>query len=213
MNPLFLDRELPLFLVGSPVLLLGLAIPYAILKVRDARSEDSDSEIGLKSALYYGFSLGILLSLAGLTFLVYQLFEVSMPTNVAPPSTKMAQNTRVGLGLLASGIPTAVTHLVLILGMTNDRRYPDVRRIFVGWRLVIHGIVVLTAYTYFMVLLFFEDLANVDMSDLRLPMSVLLVWLPSWLIHLVLLRVYQRSVMPRLRMVPPTIPPREEEDG
>jgi hypothetical protein len=217
MNPSVFEREfgVVVLLSGAPMLLLALAIPYAILKMRDARLESNDPEIGLKSALYYGFSLGILLSLVGLTFMVYEALEKGSSSSSSTSSStstwsSLSWGTRTGLGLLASGIPTAVTHLVLILGMTNDRRYPDTRRIFVGWRLAIHSLVVLTAYTAMMLILFLKD-RSVDLSDIQLPLALLIVWLPSWLIHLILLRVYQRAVMPLMRVVSPTIRSRDED--
>ncbi len=165
--------------------------------------------------LDYGFSLGILLSLVGLTFLVYEALEKGSSSSSSTSSStstwsSLSWGTRTGLGLLASGIPTAVTHLVLILGMTNDRRYPDTRRIFVGWRLAIHSLVVLTAYTAMMLILFLKD-RSVDLSDIQLPLALMIVWLPSWLIHLILLRVYQRAVMPLMRVVSPTIRSREDD--
>ncbi len=216
MNPSVFEREfgIVVLLSGAPMLLLALAIPYAILKMRDARLESNDPEIGLKSALYYGFSLGILLSLVGLTFMVYEALEKGSSSSSSTSSStstwsSLSWGTRTGLGLLASGIPTAVTHLVLILGMTNDRRYPDTRRIFVGWRLAIHSLVVLTAYTAMMLILFLKD-RSVDLSDIQLPLALMIVWLPSWLIHLILLRVYQRAVMPLMRVVSPTIRSRED---
>jgi hypothetical protein len=223
MNDLFSERFfgigfVVLFGTAAPMLLLALAIPYAILKMRDARTEANDPEIGLKSALYYGFSLGIVVSLIGLTFLVYEGLEKSSSSNRSSSKmsvlSNLATNTRIGLGLLASGIPTAVAHLILILGMTNDRRYPDARRIFVGWRLAIHSLVVLVAYTALMLVLFLKDRGDIDLSDIQLPLALLVIWLPSWLVHLILLRVYQRAVMPVLRLVPPTIRSRssQEED-
>src|SRR5713226_907560 len=50
-----------------PFLLLGLAIPYAILHSRDSRSVERDPQLGLKTALYFFYSVSIFLFLVGLS--------------------------------------------------------------------------------------------------------------------------------------------------
>jgi hypothetical protein len=69
----------------APFALLGLAIPYAVLKSRDARAEEHDPEIGLKSALYFIFSLAILIVLTGLTVLVVDALMESEDTSRNTP--------------------------------------------------------------------------------------------------------------------------------
>src|SRR6516162_3438017 len=58
------------FTVVLPFVLLALAIPYAVLYLRDSRNEEHDPEIGLKATAYFMFSLSILLVLSGLTVIV-----------------------------------------------------------------------------------------------------------------------------------------------
>ena len=172
-----------------PVALLGLAIPYAVLYVKDRRNEDHDSEIGLKSALYFMLSLSILLILTGLTILVVDFLledkRAQVPT--PRPSGEFSPVQRNAFALMVSGFAIGLFHLVVILGFTNDRRYPATRRVFVGWRLAICSLVVLIAFTVLVVQVFQKD---VRWDDLKPVFGTLLVWGPAWLIHLLLMRLY-----------------------
>jgi hypothetical protein len=76
---------------------------------------------------------------------------------------------------------------VLILGFTNDRRYGDVKRVFVGWRFAICALTVLIAFTILVVQVFQKD---VKFEHLKPVLGILLVWVPAWVVHLVLMRVY-----------------------
>src|SRR5437667_8120455 len=59
-------------LVVLPFVLLGLAIPYAVLRARDSRDQP-DSQLGLKTGLHYFLSVGILQFLTGLTIIAVDL--------------------------------------------------------------------------------------------------------------------------------------------
>jgi hypothetical protein len=185
-----------------PFALLGLAIPYAVLKMRDARAEEHDPEIGLKSALYYIFSLSILLILLGLTILVVDALKDTGskattravrrpgdfdPSPPPPAKKEFNQAQRTGAAFMVSGFAVSVFHLVLIFGFTNDRAFPAAKRVFVGWRFAICALTVLVAFTVLVWQVFQED---VKFDDLKEVLGVLLVWAPAWLVHLVLMRVY-----------------------
>ena len=174
--------------LGIPIALLGLAIPYVVLYLRDGRNEEHDSEIGLKSALYFLFSLSILLILSGLTILVVDfLMDEKGPFPAAKRLNDFSEAQRNAGGMMVAGFALGLFHLVVILGFTNDRRYPAARRVFVGWRLAIHSLVVLVAFTALVMQVFQRD---VRWEDLKMLFGILLVWGPSWLIHLLLMRVY-----------------------
>ncbi len=138
-----------------PYLLLGLAVPYAVLYVKDRRNEEHDSEIGLKSALYFMLSLSILLILSGLTVLVVDFLteEDRMPA-AARRSSEFSDIQRTAFAMMVSGFAIGLFHLVVILGFTNDRRYPATRRVFVGWRLAICSLIVLIAFTVLVIQVF-----------------------------------------------------------
>jgi hypothetical protein len=172
-------------------LVLSLAVPYVVLRLRDSRSEKPDPQIGIKSALYFFFSVGILLFLNGLTALVVDLL-VNTPAKV--PGQGLTYMQRLSLAFMTSGALFALLHLGLVKATTNDRdRAP--RRIFAGWRLAIHGIVVIFTTTILLVILFQKDFGGEAMKDARKALlGTLLVWVPSWILHLVLVGVYS---MPR----------------
>ena len=184
--------------LAGPIALLGLAIPYAVLYLRDSRNEEHDTEIGLKSALYFMFSLSILLALAGLTVLVVDFLSEEKGFSASAKSfTDFNANQRNGCAMIVSGFAIGLFHLVVLVGFTNTRRYPAARRVFVGWRLAINSLVVLAAFTALVVQVFQKD---VSWDDLKVTFGVLLVWGPSWLIHLLLMRFYGSAVPPsRLR--------------
>jgi len=169
--------------VVVPFLLLVLLVGYLILRSRDNRSEDHDPQLGLKTGLHYFFSLSILLVLNGLTVLVVDALVVE---NAPPGEWRQAQRT--GMGLVVAGTLLALIHFVCIRGATNESRWPAARRLFLGWRFAIHGLVVVIAVTALIVVLFQKDFG--DKTTRKTLYGVLLVWLPSWILHLALLCLY-----------------------
>jgi hypothetical protein len=195
-----------LAMVGAPFALLGLALAYAVLHLRDSRNEEHDPEIGIKSALYFLFSLSILLILTGLTFIVVDLLREDKSTSTSKTLSDFNEMQRNGFALIVAGFALGLFHLVFILGFTNDRRFPAVKRVFVGWRLAIHSLVVLVTFTILVIQMFQK---SIDFESVKQTFGVLLVWGPSWLIHLILLRFYGSAPVPRIRM--PTIRRDDEE--
>ncbi len=168
----------------SPFLLLGLALPYIILRLRNQQSVLHDSQIGLKASLYYFFSLSILLVQVGLTVLAVDLLSDSMVIR-----SGLSDEQRTGAALVLAGMLGAVTHLLLIKALTNVARFPAVRRLFVGWRFAINGLVVMFAVTALIVAIFQNEPGS--LRAIRSLIATLLIWLPGWGIHLVLLHLYQ----------------------
>lgn len=182
----------------------GLAVAYAVLKLQDARAEQHDPEIGIKAALYFIYSLSILVILTGINVLVVDALQ-DRP-NLGPNRNVegLTEGQRVGCGLIVAGLALGLLHLILIKAATNDSRWPATRRVFVGWRFAIHGLIVLATFTALVILLFQRDVRWETIKDF---LATLVVWGPSWLIHLVLLRTYsnQRVTPGQLRFVPPTL--------
>src|SRR5262245_61349972 len=83
--------------MGLGFVLVGLAFPYLVLSLRDTRNEERDPEIGLKSALYFMFSLSILLVLSGLTIIVVDVLEDRST------SIDFSDAQRNGFGMIVSG--------------------------------------------------------------------------------------------------------------
>jgi hypothetical protein len=173
-----------------PFLLLALAIPYTVLRLNN-RVDDPDTQIGFKCAIFFAFSLGILLILTGLAAGLIDLLVAKgdLGTHLA----KFGEGLRLSSALVMAGFVIAFFHLILILGFTNIRKHPAARRVFVGWRLAIHTVVVLVAFTALTIQLFRE---SVEFEALKPLLGVLAVWTPSWILHMVLLHTY-RITAPR----------------
>jgi hypothetical protein len=184
-------------IVGLAFALVGLALPYAVLYIKDRRNDEHDPEIGLKSALYFMLSLSILLILTGLTVLVIDFLteEDRLGTGVRR-SSEFSDVQRTAFAMMVSGFAIGLFHLVVILGFTNDRRFPATRRVFVGWRLAICSLIVLVAFTVLVIQVFQK---TVTWKELKPVFGTLLVWGPAWLIHLLLMRFYGSNPVSRIR--------------
>jgi hypothetical protein len=169
--------------------LFGLAIPYLVLSLRDGQNEERDPEIGLKSALYFMFSLSVLLVLGGLTAVVVDALDERSAYD-------LSEAQRNGFAMIISGIAFGLFHLFVIMGFTNDRRFPAARRVFVGCRLAVCGLVFGTTFTILVVQVF---QASLSFRELRPTLGVLMVWGPAWIVHLVLLRIYRSNSPSRFR--------------
>jgi hypothetical protein len=186
-------------LILLPYLLLGLAIPYAVLRLRDAQNRRPDPQLGFKVALQFFFSLSVLLVLSGLTYIVVDfVMDLNILGAIRPGRQPLFGQRgefpnsaqRTGLAIILSGALFAVVHAVLFLALTRERnRGPSpARRMFLGWRFAIHGVVVLFSLTGLLIILFQKESVPLDEMR-RFFIGVLLVWVPSWFLHFVLLRV------------------------
>jgi hypothetical protein len=186
-----------------PTLLLALAIPYGIMYLRNGQEGPRDPQIGIKVALYFFFSLSILLVLNGLSvFAVDALVEpTSFPGSFDPTfgpvgtssSKDLRPAQRTAGALVVAGLFFVVIHVALIKSATNDRDWPATRRLFVGWRFAIHGLVVLGAFTTLLAVLFQKRMGDADLRNTLI--GILIVWVPSWLVHLLLLQFYSNKAM------------------
>ena len=91
-----------------PNLLMGLAIPYAVLRLRDAKGEP-EAQAGFKAALYFFFSMSVMLILTGLTIIVVDLV-MTTDFGLGPPRNRFAgrepfpnEAQRTAFGFLISG--------------------------------------------------------------------------------------------------------------
>jgi hypothetical protein len=195
-------------LVLMPFLLLSLAIPYAVLRLRGQEGREADPQVGLKVLLYFFFSTGVLLFLTGATIiLVDAVTERSQPVGPvgpfgppqrAPGHIPLNSTQRTGSALALTGALFALLHWVLVKVMTNDRDWPAARRLFAGWRLAIHGLILLMTVTALMVTLFQED-TNVE--TIKTMLAIGFVWSMAWIIDLMLL--WHHSRPPRRVAMPP----------
>jgi hypothetical protein len=180
----------------TPFLLLSLALPYIVLRLRDQQGLERDPQVGLKAALYFFFSLGILLVLSGLTVIAVDMVQDKAQPRLPgaplfqPPEETMNPARRTGWAMMVAGAFIVMVHFVLIKSTTNDKTWPAARRVFVGWRFGIHGILVVAVFTAWLIVLFQKDYGPKDVRKNLL--AILAVWFPSWLIHLILLAAYSK---------------------
>lgn len=200
----FMGSSILLSFLLLPNFLLGLAIPYAILRLRDAHSPMPDPQLGLKAGLHFFNSLGILWILLALTIVVVDLI---MQLDIGGPGQQFFQwgnepfpnqPQRVAFGLAISGILFIIVHMIFLLMFTSDPWTSPVRRTFLGWRFAINGLVVLMAISGLIILLVQKENANLN-EPRKFLIAVLLVWMPSWFIHLTgLARLSRRSPLANL---------------
>jgi hypothetical protein len=187
-----------------PALLLALAIPYGIMYLRNGQEGPRDPQIGIKVALYFFFSLSILLVLNGLSVFVVDALVEPRPTFTTSPfdpsigpaggttsSKELRPAQRTAGALVMAGLFFIVIHVALIRSTINDRDWPATRRLFVGWRFAIHGLVVLGAFTTLLAVLFQKNMGDADLRNTLI--GILIVWVPSWLVHLLLLQIYSNK--------------------
>jgi hypothetical protein len=106
----------------------------------------------------------------------------------------------------------------VIKSATNDVEFPAAKRIFVGGRLALSGVVTMITITAFIVLVFQKDVKNVPdrmvLSIYETITAVTMVWLPATIVHIILMRMYSAQpyhVERPTRRPEPQQPHHEEE--
>jgi hypothetical protein len=190
----------PLLLL--PYLLLLLAFPYAVLRLRDAHSRAPDPQLGFKCTLQFFFSISVLLILTGLTIIVvdaiFQIGQAPRPILKGFPNQPQREfpnpAQRVAGAFVVSGILFAGVSLLMILVMTSGPGPSPARRTFLGARCAVHGLVVMIAMTSLLVVFFLKTEPGSPQEtaiwDARKTfIAILLVWAPSAVIHFSLFRL------------------------
>ncbi|MDQ3364846.1 MAG: hypothetical protein M3680_05400 [Myxococcota bacterium] len=116
-------------LVIAPVLL------YVIARWRAHRDAVPDTQLGMKFALHYFAISAFQLGLAGAALLIYLLIS---------PGIDKGHGYRVAFGLLLPAALVLSVHLGL-LRRTNDEHQPGVRRLFLGYNLLVTGVIAFLA--------------------------------------------------------------------
>jgi hypothetical protein len=190
----------------SPILLLALAFPYAVLRLRDGRDGPPDPQLGFKAAQHFFFSLGIFLALTGVTIIVVDLIiDLGTPPRPGPqpgfqpfggpqrPRDDFPNSAqRTGAAMILSGGMFGVIHLVLLLVLTSGPVSSPARRTFLGCRAAVHGLVVMFTLTALLIVFFQRSDGPAEFVLARTRnalIGVLLVWAPSWVVHFSLLRL------------------------
>ncbi|HYT93565.1 MAG TPA: hypothetical protein VEL76_32905 [Gemmataceae bacterium] len=183
---MYLSTAMAITVFAIPLVLLSLAIPYAILRLRDSRNPTPDPQLGFKVAMQYFFSVSLLLVLFGLTTIVVDLILRTGGPRFGPEDFP-TEGQRTGFAMILSGGIFALIHFLCLVTLTSSPFNSPVRRTFLGCRVAVHGLMVLTAGTMLLIGLFQRPGGGAD-EIRRSMLGILLVWTPSWIVHLVLLR-------------------------
>ena len=109
---------------------IGPMLMYPLARWKAHREAYVDTQLGLKVALHYFRMMGFQLLLLGTLVLVW--------TVISKGSDK-GDMYRAAFGFIVpAGILFGVHHV--LIGKTNDAQYPNVRRLFLGYNLIITGL-------------------------------------------------------------------------
>src|ERR1043166_9459716 len=121
--------------LSSYSIVAALAMPfllYVVARWRGYRDGIVDPHLGIKVALCFFGLLAFELSLTGATLLLWALFSKMA-------SDEKGDLLRVAQGMLAPGVIVLGAHLAL-LRKTNHAELPTVKRLFLGYTLVVTGL-------------------------------------------------------------------------
>lgn len=124
----------PMMVIGPVLvwlLVFGPLAMYPLARWKQHREQVSDPQLGLKVALYYFALVAFQLVLFAVAMIIYTLF--------AKVSHK-GELYRMGFGFLIPAGGVLAAHLAL-LGRTNHLELPIVRRLFLGYNLIITGLI------------------------------------------------------------------------
>jgi hypothetical protein len=162
----------PLFIIGPFVLSLWVTAPlflYPIARWKANREGIHDPQLGLKVALHFFALLALQLVLLAAVIVIYTLFSKS-------GSSEKGELYRAGFALLIPAGAVLAAHLVL-LKRTNEDQYPTVRRLFLGYNLLVTGLVGLFALI-FAFQVFFQKGSAGDPG--RAAIAGVLVYVGAW---------------------------------
>lgn len=214
----FLDYTIGVYL-GVLVSLFAI-VQYVMLRVRNSRAIPHDPQVGRKFILTYLLHLAILLLLVGLTVSSLDWSEhffepmveaqqakkiverakeqgeeaappILLPAVVPPPAREWFNDKqRTAAGLVASGLLHIVALWPLLRFVTNAKAFPAVGRSFVGLRLFLCGLTMMTLTTISLVGTFQKG--ETDLANASIVAGLAVVWCPAGIIHLIALMVSRR---------------------
>jgi hypothetical protein len=139
-SPVSMLRMLgPAFVLAPIMLWVLLSGPFVLYPIARWRAKgDGDPQLGLKTAFHYFGMLAFQLGLFGATMVVYALFSKMS-------SSERGDVYRFGFGFV---VPAAIMFAVhaRLLKRTNMGQYPIVSRLFLGYNLVVTGLIGLIAF-------------------------------------------------------------------
>jgi hypothetical protein len=209
-----------LFWISMVYFGFAAVVIYIVVRWRDSKGSRHDSQIGSKVVLHFLMSVSVFIAVSGgSTIVVDQLLRLITDDGLGIPSSSsferrladpygntpqrksskselLSPATRTGMGMVVAGTLLGLVELWLLHSRTNDRRWPAVRRSFVGSRTVVHGLIVTAAMTGAFVVGFQETTepgGEIKKNLLTICLGLLTVWGSSLAVHLTLLFVYSRQ--------------------
>ena len=151
-------------------------IAYIFLKWRAYRDHSPpDPQLGIKVVLFYFKTLAYQAILVAVTLIIYGILKGGYKDEM-----------RTGFGILVGGGIIYSLHLVMIQNIFKTTSTKLVSRFYGGFNLVIAGILGMVSLVVLCVVIF-----QGDVSDIKLPVSALLVYGLAW--------VYQAASLIRKR--------------
>jgi hypothetical protein len=160
----------PLFVIG-PLLIwlvvIGPLLIYPLARWKAHREGALDPQLGLKVALNYFGLIAFQLALFALAMLVYTLFS---------KSSHKGDLYRMGFGFLIPAGGVLAAHLAM-LGRTNQELFPSVRRLYLGYNLLITGLLGFAALLFAFQVFFKKGSAG---DEGRFAVAAVLVYVGAW---------------------------------
>ncbi len=154
-----------------------LTVPYIVLRLRDSRQARHDPQLGIKVALHFLLTVGILIGALGATIVLTEIIGTSEDLG----ETGM----RFGAAFLIAGMILSGLYIWIILVRTNDRRWPSARRTFAGIRFIIEGLVFAAGVCGVLVMILSKDESM--RSEGSPYIAMMIIWGIAWVVELVVL--------------------------
>lgn len=162
----------PLFVVVPFVMSLWITGPlllYPIARWKAHREGVNDPQLGLKVALHFFALLAFQLVLLAAVMLIFTLFS-------RESASEKGAMYRAGFALIIPAGAVLGAHLVL-LQRTNQDQYPGVRRLFLGYNVLVTGLIGLVALIVTFQVFFRKGSAG---EAGRLGIASVLVYVGAW---------------------------------
>jgi hypothetical protein len=192
----------PVFVLAPFVLSLWITGPlllYPIARWKAHRDGIVDPQLGLKVALHFFALLAFQLVMLGAVIVIFTLFSKGVG------SSGKGDLYRAGFALLIPAGAVLAAHLVL-LRRTNQDQYPAVRRLFLGYNLLVTGLIGFMSLVFAFQLLFKKGSAG-DAG--RFGIAAVLVYVGAWAacgIHFGRLVFGDHGAQPPSNVMPPPSP-------
>jgi hypothetical protein len=172
-SPLAMMMQLlsPLFVIAPFVLSLWVTGPlllYPVARWKANREGIQDPQLGLKVALQFFALISFQLVLLAAVIIIFTLFSKD--------TSAKGELYRAGFALAIPAGAVLAAHLVL-LKRTNQDQYPTVRRLFLGYNVLVTGLVGLFALIFAFQVFFAKGSAG-DAG--RAGIAAVLVYVGAW---------------------------------